>query len=50
MESNLLPIVFDKGFDSSGHNLLITVVGNYGFGHVIIDWIKILLKDQKSCL
>ena len=40
---------FKKVFDSLNHVLLIVVLEKYRFGHDFI-WIKILLKNQKSCV
>ena len=50
IEGYLLAINFEKAFDSLNHNLLIAVLEKYGFGHDFVDWIKILLKNQKSCV
>ena len=50
IEGYLLAIDFEKAFDSLNHNLLTAVLKKFGFGHEFIDWIKILLKSQKSCV
>ena len=50
IEGYLLAIDFDKAFDSLNHNLLISVLEKCGFGLDFIDWIKILLKNQKTCV
>ena len=50
MEGYLLAIDFEKAFDPLNHNLLITVSERYSLGHDFINWIKIFLKNQKSCV
>ena len=46
----LLTIDFEKAFDSLSHNFLIAALKKYGFGEDFIDWIKILLYKQESCV
>ena len=46
----LLTADFEKAFDSLNHKFLIPVLKKYGFGEDFIDWIKILLRDQESCV
>ena len=46
----LLTVDFEKYFDSLNHKFLIAVLKKYGFGEDFIDWIKILLRDQESCV
>ena len=46
----LLPVDFKKAFDSLIHKFLIAVFTKYDFGEDFIDWIKILLRDQESCV
>ena len=46
----LLTVDFEKTFDSLNHKFLIAVLKKYGFGEDFIDWIKILLRDQESCV
>ena len=41
---------FEKAFDSMNHAFLITAFKKYGFGDNFIDWIKILLNNQESCV
>ena len=41
---------FEKAFDSLNHKFLITILKKYGFGEDFIDCIKILLRNQESCL
>ena len=46
----LLTIDFEKAFDSLNHKFLIAVLKKYGFGEDFIDWVKILLRNQESCV
>ena len=46
----LLTIDFEKAFDSLNHKFLIAVLKKYGFGEDFINWIKILLRNQESCV
>ena len=46
----LLTIDIEKAFDSVNHLFLISVLDKYGFGKEFIEWIKILLKNQESCV
>ena len=50
LERYLVAIDFKKAFDSLNHNFLITALEHYGFGNDFIEWIKILLKNQESCV
>ena len=40
----------EKAFDSLDHNFLILTLEKYGFGKNLILWVKILLRDQESCV
>ena len=40
----------EKAFDSLNHNFLISTLEKYGFGKKFILWVKILLRDQESCV
>ena len=40
----------EKAFDSLDHNFLILTLEKYGFGKNFILWVKILLRDQESCV
>ena len=46
----LMIIDFEKAFDSMNHAFLIAALKKYGFGDNFIDWIKILLNNQESCV
>ena len=46
----LLTVDFEKAFDSLNHEFLIAVLKKYGFGEDFTDWIKILLRNQESCV
>ena len=50
LEGHLVAIDFKKAFDSLNHNFLITALEHYGFGNDFIEWIKILPKNQESCV
>ena len=39
-----------KAFDSLDHNFLTSTLEKYGFGKTFILWVKILLRDQESCV
>ena len=41
---------FEKAFDSLNHKFLIAVLKKHGFGEDFIDWVKILSRNQESCL
>ena len=40
----------EKAFDSLDHNFLISALEEYGFGKNFVSWIKILWKNQESCV
>ena len=40
----------EKAFDSLDHNFLISALEKYGFDKNFISWVKILLRNQKSCV
>ena len=40
----------EKAFDSVNHVFLIAILEKFGFGKTFIEWIKILLKNQESCI
>ena len=46
----LLTVDFEKAFDSLNHEFLIAVLKKYGFGEYFTDWLKILLRNQESCV
>ena len=50
LEVYLVAIDFEKAFDFLNHNFLITALEHYGFGNDFIEWIKILPKNQESCV
>ena len=50
LEGLLLAIDIEKAFDSLEHDILIAVLEKYGFGGEFLNWIKILLNDQQSCV
>ena len=40
----------EKAFDSLDHKFLISSLEKYGFGKNFMSLVKILLKNQKSCV
>ena len=46
----LVTIDIEKAFDSVNHVFLIAILEKFGFGKIFIEWIKMLLKDQESCV
>ena len=46
----LVTIDIEKAFDSLDHSFLITTLEKFGFGTNFIDWIKIFLNEQESCV
>ena len=49
-EGFLVTIDIEKAFDSVNHHFLIAILEKIGFGTEFIEWIKVLLNDQKSCV
>ena len=49
-EGFLVPIDIEKAFDSVNHHFLIAIPKKMGFGSKFIEWIKVLLNNQKSCV
>ena len=39
-----------KAFDSLDHSLLLTTLETFGFGANFINWIKIFLSEEESCV
>ena len=42
--------ILKKHFDSLDHDFLVLTLEKYGFGKNFILWVKILLRDQESCV
>ena len=42
--------IFEKVFDSMNHNFFIAILEKYGVSETSLDWIKILLTNQESCV
>ena len=40
----------DKASDSLDHNFLISALEKYAFGKNFISWVKVLLRNQESCV
>ena len=50
LEGFLVTMDIEKAFDSLDHDFLISTLEKYGFGKNFILWVKILLRDQESCV
>ena len=50
MKGFLVAMAVEKAFPSLNHKLLISVLNKFGFGQNSISWIKIILKNQESCV
>ena len=46
----LVAIDIGKTFDSFDHTFVISTLDKFGFGKTFIDWIKIFLNEQESCV
>ena len=46
----LMTVDIEKAFDSVNHVFLISVLEKFSFGKNFVKWIKILLKNQESCV
>ena len=46
----MVTIDFEKAFDSLNHDFLMQVLVKFGFPEYFLDWIKILLCEQESCM
>ena len=49
-ESFLVTIDIGKAFDLVNHHFLIAILEKIGFGTELIEWIKVLLNNQESCV
>ena len=49
-EGLLVTIDIEKVFDSVNHNFLVAILKKLGFGTEFIEWIKVLLNNQESCV
>ena len=50
IEGWLVTMDIQKAFDSVDHDFLFCVLENAGFGNSFLNWIKILVKNQMSCV
>ena len=50
IDGYLVTVKIEKVFDSLDHGYLLVVLKIFGFGNNFIDWIKILLLNQESCV
>ena len=49
-EGFLVTIDIEKAFDSVNDHFLIAILEKIGFGKEFIQWIKVLLNNQESCV
>ena len=49
-EGFLVKVDIEKAFDSVNHLFLIAILEKIGFGTEVIEWIKLLLNNQESCV
>ena len=50
LEGWLVTMDIQKAFDSVDHDFLFCTLENAGFGGSFLNWIKILVKNQESCV
>ena len=50
LEGYIFAADMEKAFDSVDHNFIIAALEAYGFGPNFVQWVRILLYDQKSCV
>ena len=50
IEGYILTIDIEKAFDSVEHQFLFKALEKFGFNGYFLDWLKILLKNQQSCV
>ena len=50
VDGYLVTVDIEKAFDSLDPEFLLVVLKKFGFGNSFIDWIKILLTNQESCV
>ena len=46
----LVTIDIEEAFDSLSHTFLISALEIFRFGKTFIDWTKIFMNEQKSCV
>ena len=50
LDGILATIDIQKAFDSVDHSFLISTLERYQFSNRFLKWVKILLKNQESCI
>ena len=50
LKGYIVTMDIEKAFDSLSHTFLISVLKNFGFGSDFINWIKLLIECQESCI
>ena len=46
----LVTVDIEKAFDSLDHDFMIATLKKFGFKYNFINWFKIFLNDQESCV
>ena len=50
LDGYLVSVDMEKAFDSVDHTFIVSTLRKYGFGPNFIQWIKVLLNKQVSCV
>ena len=50
LEGYIVTMDIEKAFDSLSHTFLISVLKKFGFGNDFLNWIKLLIECQESCI
>ena len=50
IEGYILTADLEKAFDSMDHTFLLATLKKFGFGEYYIDWIRVLLNNNESCI
>ena len=50
IEGLLMAVGIEKAFDSINHSFFMCVLKKFGFGNDLRKWIRILIKNPKSCV
>ena len=50
IEGYILTMDIEKAFDSVDHSFLFATLEKFGFDSYFVDWIKVLLNKQESCV
>ena len=50
IDGYLVTVNIEKAFNSLDHEFLLVILKKFGFSNYFIDWIKMLLANQESCV